>query len=161
MPNILGLAGAAPLTGCQRKAGCRRAARARFDTTMGEDRSSASVGAEFDVGLGTLLGTFLTTAALWCGKMLALMVVLHITYKRHRETSNGDYDAFYRSITSYRSRRLSTSHWTIHTEEPPEAVWQKLKCHIHANDYLLMLPLDPSGFSPKDQTLLSWLAAGP
>ena len=93
--------------------------------------------------------------------MLGDMAVLHITYKRDQETSNADYDNFYRTITSYRSRRLSTSHWTIHTEEPAEAVWQKLKCHIQPNDYLLMLPLDPSGFSPKDQTLLSWLAAGP
>jgi hypothetical protein len=88
------------------------------------------------------------------------MAVLHITYKRDRETSTADYDDFYRTITSYRSRRLSTSHWTIHTEEPPQ-VWQKLKCHINPNDYLLILPLDPSWFSPKDQTLLSWLAAVP
>ena len=88
------------------------------------------------------------------------MPVLHITYKRDRETSSGEYDKFYKTITSYRSRRLSTSHWTIDTDEPVEAVWQKLKCHIQPNDYLLILPLDPSGFSPKDQTLLSWLAAG-
>jgi len=93
--------------------------------------------------------------------MLGDMAVLHITYKRDRETSNADYDNFYRTITSYRARRLSTSHWTIRTEEPADAVWQKLKCHINPNDYLLMLPLDPSSFSPKDQTLLSWLAAGP
>lgn len=94
-------------------------------------------------------------------KWFEIMAVLHITYKRDRETSNADYDKFYRTITSYRSRRLSTSHWTIHTEEPPQDVWQKLKCHIDPNDYLLMLPLDPSWFSPKDRTLLSWLAAGP
>jgi hypothetical protein len=61
--------------------------------------------------------------------MLALMAVLHITYKRDRETCNADYDAFYRTITSYSSRRLSKSHWTINTEEPPQAVWQKLKQH--------------------------------
>jgi hypothetical protein len=72
------------------------------------------------------------------------MAVLHITYKRDRETSNADYGKFYRTITSYRSRRLSTSHWTIHTEGPPQAVWQKLKSHIGLNDYLLILPLDPS-----------------
>ena len=88
------------------------------------------------------------------------MAVLHITYKRDRETSNADYDRFYRSITIYRSRRLSTLHWIIHTEEPPQAVWQKLRCHTNPNDYLLMLPLDPSSYSPKDQTLLSWLGAG-
>jgi hypothetical protein len=89
------------------------------------------------------------------------MAVLHVTYKRDRETSNADYDNFYRTITSYRSRRLSTSHWTIHTEEPPRAVWQELKSHISPNDFLLILPLDPSWFSPKDQTLLRWLAAEP
>ena len=33
--------------------------------------------------------------------MLALMAVLHITYKRDGETSNTDYDAFYKTITSY------------------------------------------------------------
>jgi hypothetical protein len=93
--------------------------------------------------------------------MFGAMAVLHVTYKRDRETSTADYDNFYRTITSYRSRRLSTSHWTIHTEEPPQAVWQKLRCHINPNDYLLMLPLDPNRFSPKDQRLLSWLAAGP
>jgi hypothetical protein len=68
---------------------------------------------------------------------------------------------FYKVITSYRSRRLSESHWTINTEELPEAVWQKLKRYIDPNDYFLMLPLDPSSFSPKDQTVLSWLAARP
>ena len=89
------------------------------------------------------------------------MAVLHVTYRRDRDTSTANYDKFYKAITSYRSRRLSTSHWTIHTEEPPEAVWANLKCHIDASDYLLLLPLDPSWFSPKDRTLLSWLAAGP
>ena len=89
------------------------------------------------------------------------MAVLHVTYKRDRETSNADYDRFYRTITSYRSRRLSTSHWMIHTEEPSQAVWRKLKSNINPDDYLLMLPLDPSRFSPKDPTLLSWLAAEP
>ena len=93
--------------------------------------------------------------------MLALMAVLHITYKRNRETSNGDYDNFYRTITSYRSRRLSTSHWTINTEESPQAVWEKLKQYIDPSDYLLMMPLNPSRLSAKDRTVLSWLAAGP
>jgi hypothetical protein len=93
--------------------------------------------------------------------MLAIMAVLHITYKRDRQTSDASYENFCKIMTTYRSRRLSTSHWTIHTEEPSQAVWQKLKCHIGPNDYLLMLPLDPSWFSPKDQTLLSWLAAEP
>ena len=93
--------------------------------------------------------------------MLALMAVLHITYKRDGETSNTDYDAFYKTITSYPSRRLSKSHWMINTEESPQAVWQKLKQYIDPCDYFLMMPLDPSWFSAKDQTVLSWLAAGP
>jgi hypothetical protein len=89
------------------------------------------------------------------------MAVLHITYKRDRETCNADNDAFYRTITSYPSRRLSKSHWMINTEESPQAVWQKLKQSIDPGDYFLMMPLDPSWFSAKDQTVLSWLAAGP
>jgi hypothetical protein len=92
--------------------------------------------------------------------MFALMAVLHITYKRGPETSIADYDAFYRTMTSYRSRRLSQSHWTINTEESPQAVWQKLKHYIEPGDYFLMMPLDPIWFSAKDQTVLSWLAAG-
>jgi hypothetical protein len=91
----------------------------------------------------------------------AAMAVLHITYKHDPQTSQADYDGFYKVITSYRCRRLSESHWTINTEEPPEAVWQKLKPYIDPNDYFLMLPLDPSSFSPKDQTVLSWLTARP
>ena len=69
--------------------------------------------------------------------MLALMAVLHITYKRDGETSNTDYDAFYKTITSYPSRRLSKSHWMINTEESPQAVWQKLKQYIDPGDYLV------------------------
>jgi hypothetical protein len=49
----------------------------------------------------------------------------------------------------------------INTEESPQAVWHKLKQYIDPGDYFLMMPLDPSWFSAKDQTLLSWLAAGP
>ena len=49
----------------------------------------------------------------------------------------------------------------INTEESPQAVWQKLKRYIDPGDYFLMMPLDPSWLSAKDQTLLSWLAAGP
>jgi hypothetical protein len=89
------------------------------------------------------------------------MAVLHITYKRYRETSNVDYDGFYKVITSYQCRRLSQSNWTINTEEPPQAVWQKLKRYIDPNDYFLMLPLDPNWFSENDRTVLSWLAARP
>ena len=89
------------------------------------------------------------------------MAVLHITYKRDRETYNPDYDDFYKTITSYPFRRLSKSHWMINTEESPQAVWQKLKQYIDPGDYFLMMPLDPSWFSAKDQTVLSWLATGP
>ena len=89
------------------------------------------------------------------------MAVLHITYKRDRETSNADYDAFYRTIISYPFGGLSESHWTINTEESPQVVWQKLKQYIEPGDYFLMMPLDPSWFSAKDRTVLSWLAAGP
>jgi hypothetical protein len=91
----------------------------------------------------------------------APMAVLHITYKYNRDTSQADYDGFYKVMTSYRCRRLSESNWTINTEQPPEAVWQKLKHYIDPNDYFLMLPLDPISFSPMDQTVLSWLAARP
>jgi hypothetical protein len=70
------------------------------------------------------------------------MAVLHITYKYNRETSEADYDGFYKVITSYGWARLSQSNWTINTNEPPQAVWQKLIRHIDPNDYLVMLPLD-------------------
>jgi hypothetical protein len=89
------------------------------------------------------------------------MAVLHITYTHGSQTSKAGDDGFYKVMTTYQYRRLSKSHWTINTEESPQAVWQKLKGHINPNDYLLMLPLDPNRFSPKDQRLLSWLAAGP
>ena len=89
------------------------------------------------------------------------MAVLHITYKPKPENSTADHDGFYNVMTSYCCRRLSESNWTINTEEQPEAVWQKLKGYIDPNDYFLMLPLDPSSFSSKDRTVLSWLAARP
>jgi hypothetical protein len=89
------------------------------------------------------------------------MAVLHITYKRSGEISNVDNEGFYKVITRYHCRRLSQSNWTINTEEPPQAVWRKFKRYIDPNDYFLMLPLDPSWFSAKDCTVLSWLAARP
>jgi hypothetical protein len=89
------------------------------------------------------------------------MAVLHITYRHHGENSRPDYDGFYKVITSYRCRRLSQSHWTIDTDESPQAVWQKLERYIDRNDFFLMLPLDPSSFTAKDRTVLSWLAARP
>jgi hypothetical protein len=89
------------------------------------------------------------------------VAVLHITYKHYPQTSKAGYDAFYKVITAYQYRRLSKSHWTINTEESPQAVWQKLKQHIDPSDYFLMMPLDPSWLSAKDRAVLSWLAAGP
>ena len=89
------------------------------------------------------------------------MAVLHITYKHNPETSEVGYDRFYKAVTSYKYRKLSQSHWTINREESPQAVWQKLKEHIDPSDYFLMMPLDPTWFSAKDRTVLSWLAAGP
>jgi hypothetical protein len=89
------------------------------------------------------------------------MAILLITYKYNPQTSKADYDGFYKVITSYRCRRLSESNWTINTEDPPKSVWQKLKRYIDPDDYFLMLPLDPSSFSPMNQTVLRWLAARP
>ena len=89
------------------------------------------------------------------------MAVLHIAYKHNPQTSRADYDGFYRVITSYHWARLSDSIWTITADDPPKAVWQKFKQYIDPNDYFLMMPLDPTWFSAKDQTVLSWLAAGP
>src|SRR5688572_36719 len=93
-------------------------------STMGGDRSSASVGADSDVGLGADEVLFLPPPWLWCGKMFALMTVLHITYKYNPETSEADYAGFYKVITSYGWARLSQSNWTIRTNESPQAVWQ-------------------------------------
>jgi adenine-specific DNA methylase len=93
--------------------------------------------------------------------MRSAVAVLHITYKHNSQTSKAGYDGFYRVMTTYQYRRLSKSHWTINTEELPQAVWQKFKQYIDPSDYFLMMPLDPTSFSAKDRTVLSWLAAGP
>jgi hypothetical protein len=87
------------------------------------------------------------------------MAVLHITYTHNPQKAG--YDGFYKVITTYQYRRLSKSHWTINTEESPRTIWQKFKQYIDPSDYFLMMPLDPTWFSAKDQTVLSWLAAGP
>ena len=89
------------------------------------------------------------------------MVVLHITYKYNREKSKADHEGFYKVITSYRWARLSDSNWTIKTQEPPQAVWQKLRRCIDPNDYLVMLPLDASSFSPRDAKALKWILSRP
>ena len=91
----------------------------------------------------------------------AAMAVLHITYNHNPQTSKVGYDGFYKVMTTYQYRRLSQSHWTINTEESPQAVWQKLREYIDPSEFFLMMPLDPTWFSAEDQIVLSWLAAGP
>ena len=89
------------------------------------------------------------------------MAILHITYKHNPQTSRADYDGFYRVITSYRWARLSDSIWTITADDPPEAVWQKLKRYIDPNEYLVMLPLEePSSWSSQDHAAVKWLLGG-
>ena len=104
---------------------------------------------------------FRATNSAVCDMICGAMAVLHITYNHNPQTSKAGYDGFYKVITSYQYRRLSQSHWTINTEESPQAVWQKLKEYIDPSDYFLMMPLDPTWFSAKDRRVLGWLAAGP
>ena len=85
------------------------------------------------------------------------MAVLHITYKYNRETSKADHDGFYNVITSYGWARLSESIWTITADEPPKAVWQKLKRYIDPDDYLVILAFKSSSWNLKDQKVLAWL----
>jgi hypothetical protein len=108
-----------------------------------------------------VVALFRATNRAVCDMIGAAMAVLHITYNHNPQTSKAGYDGFNKVITSYQYRRLSQSHWTINTEEAPQAVWQKLKQYIDPSDYFLMMPLDPSCFSSQDRTVLSWLAAGP
>lgn len=89
------------------------------------------------------------------------MTVLHITYKHHPQTSNADYDGFYKVITSYQWTRLSNSNWAINVEEPPSSVWQKLKRCIDPDDYLVMLPQDRSLLTLQDWKALKWLLSRP
>jgi hypothetical protein len=89
------------------------------------------------------------------------MAVLHITYKHDPQTSTADYHGVCTVLKSYHYLRFSEAKWAIDTEEPLENVWQKLKRYTDPHDYLVMLPLDPTSFSPKDLTVLSWLAARP
>ena len=79
----------------------------------------------------------------------------------NRETSKADYDGFYKVITSYGWASLSESNWTIKTNEPPQAVWQKLSHCIDPNDYLVMLPLDTRSFSPQDAKALNRILSRP
>jgi hypothetical protein len=90
--------------------------------------------------------------------ILAAMAVLHITHKHNPQTSRGNFYGFYQVITSYRWARLSDSNWAITADEPPQAVWQKLKRYIDPDEYLVMLPLEePSSWSSQDHAAVKWL----
>ena len=90
------------------------------------------------------------------------MAVLHITYKHNPQTSKADYDGFYKVIISYPWARLSDSNWAINVDEPPRAVWHKLKRYIDPDDYLVMLPLEePSSWSSQDRNALQWIFSRP
>jgi hypothetical protein len=86
------------------------------------------------------------------------MAVLLIIHKYNPQTSKADYDGFYKVIRSYHWGRVSESNWAINTEEPPKAVWQKLKHYTDPHDYLVMLPLEePSSWTAQDHAALKWL----
>jgi hypothetical protein len=89
------------------------------------------------------------------------MAVLHITYESNSDNKNGAYEGFSNVLKSYPSIRLSKSNWAINTEEPPKAIWQKLKCHIQPHDYFVMFPLDASLLTAQDQRILQWVLARP
>jgi hypothetical protein len=89
------------------------------------------------------------------------MAVLHITYQPNIHTENAVYEAFCGVLESYQSMRLSKSNWAINTEEPPKALWQKLKSHIKPHDYVVLFPLDARLLTPKDKRILEWILARP
>jgi hypothetical protein len=89
------------------------------------------------------------------------MAVLHITYESNSDNNDGEYEGFCNVLKSYQSVRLSKSNWAINTEEPPKAVWQKLKCHTKPHDYFVMFPLDATLLTPQDQRILQWVLARP
>jgi hypothetical protein len=89
------------------------------------------------------------------------MAVLHITYQPNADTDNAAYEGFCNVVKSYQSIRLSKSNWAINTEEPPKAVWQKLKRYIEPHDYVVMLPLDARLLTSRDQKILQWVLARP
>jgi hypothetical protein len=87
------------------------------------------------------------------------MAVLHITYEPNAH--NAFHEAFCEVIKSYQSMRLSKSNWAINTDEPPKAVWQKLKNHIKPHDYVLTFPLDARLLTPQDKRILEWILVRP
>jgi hypothetical protein len=89
------------------------------------------------------------------------MAVLHITYKPNPDTADAPYEGFWKVLKSYRSIKLSQSSWAIHTDEPPKAVWQKLKDYTYPDEYLVMLPLDARLWTPQDRKALQWILSRP
>ena len=89
------------------------------------------------------------------------MAVLHITYKPNPDTPNGAYEGFCKLLNNYRSIRLSRSNWAIHTEEPPKAVWQKLKRYTEPDEYLVMFPLDARLWTSEDRKALQFILGRP
>jgi hypothetical protein len=89
------------------------------------------------------------------------VAVLHITYKPSPDTAIAAYEGFSNVLKSYRSIRLSQSNWAIHTDEPPKAVWQKLKDYIYPDEYLVMLPLDARLWTSQDRTAFQWILSRP
>jgi hypothetical protein len=68
---------------------------------------------------------------------------------------------FVRSSKATKSMRLSKSNSAINTDEPPKALWQKLKNHIKPHDYFVMLPLDVRLPSSQDKRILEWILVRP
>jgi hypothetical protein len=89
------------------------------------------------------------------------VAVLHVTYQPTADIDAAAYDRFCDVLKSYQSIRLSKSNWAINTNEPPKALWQKLKCHIKPHDYFVMFPLDASLLTAQDQRILQWVLARP
>jgi hypothetical protein len=89
------------------------------------------------------------------------MAVMHITYKPNPDTADAAYEGFSQILKNYRSIRLSQSNWAIHIEEPPKAVWQKLKRYIYPDEYLVMFPLDASLWTSQDRKALQFILSRP
>jgi hypothetical protein len=89
------------------------------------------------------------------------VAILHITYQPTTDTENAAYEGFCNLLQSYQSMRLSKSNWAINTDEPPKAVWQKLKSLIKPIDYVVMFPLDARLLTAQDQRILQWILARP
>ncbi len=89
------------------------------------------------------------------------MAVLHITYQPKADTDNAAYEGFCNVVRGYQSIRLSKSNWAITTEEPPKAVWQKLKRYVDLDNYFVMFPLDARLLTSHDQKILHWILVRP